>query len=212
MGLLASFLENSNVKLKLLMTQYRWIDSSVGKILLTANDRALMGLHLEAQRYFPKLTEIAEESQRSEVLDLAQTQLAEYFALQRKQFDLPLEPEGTEFQKQIWKLLQKIPFGETISYGTLAKWYGQPNTARAVGTANGRNPISIIIPCHRVVASNGKLTGYAGGLDRKQWLLQHEQTTIQRQLLPSFSNTAGAPRCPGVPAVFEPLNLRAGRE
>jgi methylated-DNA-[protein]-cysteine S-methyltransferase len=163
-------------------THYRWLDTPIGKVLLTANDRALTGLYLQDQKYFPQMAEATAESQRSEVLDLAQTQLTEYFALQRQQFDLPLSPEGTEFQKQVWQLLQKIPFGETISYGTLAQWYGQPNASRAVGAANGRNPISIIVPCHRVVATNGKLTGYAGGLDRKQWLLQHEQTMTQGQL------------------------------
>jgi methylated-DNA-[protein]-cysteine S-methyltransferase len=168
------------------MPNHRWMDSPVGKVLLTASDRAITGLYLENQKYFPKLAEPAEEEARwpktDPLLDLAQTQLAEYFALQRQQFDLPIAPEGTAFQQQVWQLLQKIPFGETISYGTLAQWYGQPQASRAVGAANGRNPISIIVPCHRVVASTGKLTGYAGGLDRKQWLLTHEQTTTQGQL------------------------------
>jgi methylated-DNA-[protein]-cysteine S-methyltransferase len=172
------------------MPNHRWMDSPVGKVLLTASDRAITGLYLENQKYFPKLAEPAEEEARwsktdrrsSPLLDLAQTQLAEYFALQRQQFDLPIAPEGTAFQQQVWQLLQQIPFGETISYGTLAQWYGQPQASRAVGAANGRNPISIIVPCHRVVASTGKLTGYAGGLDRKQWLLTHEQTTTQGQL------------------------------
>jgi methylated-DNA-[protein]-cysteine S-methyltransferase len=161
------------------MMQSRWIDSPVGRILLTANDRALTGLYLEDQKYFPQLAESTGEGSRSAILDLAETQLAEYFALQRQQFDLPVAPEGTEFQKQVWQLLQQIPFGETISYGKLAQWYGQPHASRAVGAANGRNPISIVVPCHRVIAANGKLTGYAGGLDRKQWLLQHEKTRSQ---------------------------------
>lgn len=162
------------------MRSHLWIDSPVGRILLTANDRAITGVYLENQKYFPKLA--AEAETQSPLLELAQTQLAEYFALKRQQFDLPIAPEGTAFQQQVWQLLQKIPFGETISYGTLAQWYGQPNASRAVGAANGRNPISIVVPCHRVVASTGKLTGYAGGLDRKQWLLTHEQTTTQGQL------------------------------
>jgi methylated-DNA-[protein]-cysteine S-methyltransferase len=162
------------------MPNHRWIDSPVGKVLLTANDRAITGLYLENQKYFPSLAETAEAP--SPILDLAQTQLAEYFALQRQRFDLPIAPQGTAFQQQVWQLLQQIPFGETISYGTLAQWYGQPKASRAVGAANGRNPISIIVPCHRVVASTGKLTGYAGGLDRKQWLLTHEQTLMQGQL------------------------------
>lgn len=164
------------------MMQSHWIDSPVGKILLTANDRALTGLYLEDQKYFPQLPELTAEAMSSDILDLAETQLAEYFASQRQQFDLPLEPEGTEFQKRVWLLLQKISYGETISYGQLAQWYGQPQASRAVGAANGRNPISIVIPCHRVIAANGKLTGYAGGIDRKQWLLQHETPTTQGQL------------------------------
>lgn len=161
---------------------YRWIESPVGAILLTANQRSLTGLHLKDQKYFPKLTENWSESSSSSILDLAEKQLAEYFAHQRQQFDLSLEPVGTDFQKQVWQLLREIPFGETISYGTLAQRVGQPTASRAVGAANGRNPISIIVPCHRVIATSGKLTGYAGGLDRKQWLLRHEQTAIQECL------------------------------
>lgn len=157
-----------------MIAQYRWLDSPLGKIALVATDRTLTGVYLQGQKYFPDLAVMSEVVGRSAILDLAQTQLTEYFARQRQQFDLPLAPAGTEFQQQIWQLLQRIPFGETISYGQLAEWYGQPNAARAVGAANGRNPISIIVPCHRVVATSGKLTGYAGGLDRKQWLLQHE--------------------------------------
>jgi methylated-DNA-[protein]-cysteine S-methyltransferase len=102
-------------------------------------------------------------------------QLQEYFAGNRRDFDLPLDPVGTEFQQQVWHVLRTIPYGETISYGEQARRLGDVNKSRAVGAANGRNPISIIVPCHRVVGSTGKLTGFAGGLDTKAWLLQHER-------------------------------------
>jgi methylated-DNA-[protein]-cysteine S-methyltransferase len=100
--------------------------------------------------------------------------LAAYFAGELTEFDLPMKMIGTEFQKTVWRELLNIPFGVTISYGELADRVGNPNASRAVGAANGRNPISIIVPCHRVIGSNGKLTGYGGGLERKEWLLAHE--------------------------------------
>lgn len=155
---------------------YRWIDSSVGRLLLTSEGRSLTGLYLEGQKHFPSLTPAWTAGPDLDILVQTQQQLAEYFAHQRQRFDLPLNPHGTEFQQRVWQHLHEIPFGETISYGTLAQRLGQPNASRAVGAANGRNPISIVVPCHRVVASNGKLTGYAGGVDRKLWLLQHEQS------------------------------------
>lgn len=101
-------------------------------------------------------------------------QVDEYFAGERTQFNLPLAPEGTEFQQKVWQQLAKISFGETCSYGELAVKIGNKNASRAVGAANGKNPISIIIPCHRVIGANGSLTGYAGGLATKEWLLKHE--------------------------------------
>ncbi len=107
-------------------------------------------------------------------LDQAVAQLDEYFAGQRVDFDLPLDPDGTEFQKQAWDALVQIPFGETISYGEQAVMLGDKNKSRAVGAANGKNPIPIVVPCHRVVGSNGHLTGFAGGLNIKAWLLDHE--------------------------------------
>jgi methylated-DNA-[protein]-cysteine S-methyltransferase len=109
-----------------------------------------------------------------EVLKTCRQQLQEYFAGKRKDFDVPLEPEGTGFQKQVWNELKKIKFGDTITYNTIAKELNNPGSIRAVGAANGSNPVAIILPCHRVIGSNGKLTGYAGGLWRKQWLLEHE--------------------------------------
>ncbi|BAS58799.1 MULTISPECIES: methylated-DNA--[protein]-cysteine S-methyltransferase [Leptolyngbya] len=159
------------------MIYYQWFTSPLGQVLLTSNGQSLTGLHLHGQKYFPNRTEDWQES----TLDLfvqVQEQLTEYFAHQRQQFDLPLEPQGTPFQKQVWQLLTEIPFGQTISYGTLAKQTGNPTASRAVGAANGRNPIAIVVPCHRVIAANGALTGYAGGVDRKQWLLRHEQAEV----------------------------------
>lgn len=108
------------------------------------------------------------------VLAAAVAQLEEYFAGTRVEFDLPLDPHGTPFQQRAWMALRTIGYGETISYGEQARRLGDVNKARAVGAANGRNPLSIIVPCHRVVGTNGKLTGFAGGLDNKAWLLQHE--------------------------------------
>lgn len=108
------------------------------------------------------------------VLALAAAQLTEYFDGTRTEFDLPLDPNGTPFQHQAWDALVRIPYGETVSYGEQATMLGDKNKARAVGAANGRNPIPIVVPCHRVVGSNGHLTGFAGGLDTKAWLLDHE--------------------------------------
>lgn len=164
------------------MIYYKWLESPIGALLLTSNGRSLTGLHMKGQKYFPTQTEEWQEFEQLALFIQTQEQIAEYFAHERQQFDLPLEPEGTVFQKQVWQLLTQIPFGETLSYGTLAKMTGNPAASRAVGAANGKNPISIVVPCHRVIASNGALTGYAGGVDRKQWLLQHEQAQIELQL------------------------------
>ena len=109
-------------------------------------------------------------------------QLNEYFEGNRTQFDLQLNPEGTDFQKKVWNLLQTIPYGKTMSYLQLSQQLGDIKAIRAVANANGRNPIWIVIPCHRVIGSNGSLTGYAGGLQRKQWLLEHESPYKQQSL------------------------------
>jgi methylated-DNA-[protein]-cysteine S-methyltransferase len=165
------------------MIHYQFIESPLGQLLLTSDGRSalpspresLTGLYLQNQKHYPEITEDWRESPNLEIFRQAQEQLIAYFAHQRQSFDLPLAPRGTEFQQQVWQQLRQISYGTAISYGTLAQQIGQPKAARAVGMANGRNPLSIIVPCHRVIASNGKLTGYAGGIDRKQWLLQHEQ-------------------------------------
>ncbi len=110
----------------------------------------------------------------NDVCEKAVAQISEYFAGSRQEFDLPITLEGTEFQQQVWQELRSIPFGQTVSYGDLARSIGKPSAVRAVGAANGDNPVSIIVPCHRVIGSDGGLTGYGGGLPRKQWLLKHE--------------------------------------
>jgi methylated-DNA-[protein]-cysteine S-methyltransferase len=111
-------------------------------------------------------------------LDCAQAQLVEYFAGTRQEFDLVLDPAGTDFQLRAWTALRTIPYGRTISYGQQAAQLGDPAAARAVGVANGRNPLSIVVPCHRVIGASGALTGFAGGLDTKAWLLAHEQAIL----------------------------------
>lgn len=121
------------------------------------------------------------EATSSAVLKQAIEQLDEYFAGTRKEFDLPLHPSGTDFQQTVWKELVKIPFAETITYLHMAKRLGNVKSIRAAASANGKNPLAIIIPCHRVVGADGKLTGYAGGLHRKQWLLEHEAKAAGKQ-------------------------------
>jgi methylated-DNA-[protein]-cysteine S-methyltransferase len=116
------------------------------------------------------------------VLVRTQAQLAEYFAGERRAFDLPLAPQGSGFQVEVWRALLRIPYGETCSYGDIARVVGRPAASRAVGAANGRNPIPIIVPCHRVIGSNGSLTGYGGGLPVKRWLLDHERGWKQPSL------------------------------
>lgn len=116
---------------------------------------------------------------KSDLTELCKQQLHDYFEGGVKYFDLPLDPQGTPFQRSVWKALEQIPFGETQSYQTIADVIQNPKAVRAVGGANGRNPISIIVPCHRVIGRNGTLTGYAGGVERKRWLLTHEGVDIK---------------------------------
>jgi methylated-DNA-[protein]-cysteine S-methyltransferase len=144
------------------------IPSPVGQLRLIADADALVGIYLPVQAGIPATRGT------SPVLVRAANQLAEYFAGTRRTFDLPLGPRGTEFQQRVWAELRAIPFGETRSYGELAKIVGNANASRAVGAANGKNPLSIVVPCHRVIAGGGALTGYAGGIEAKRWLLAHE--------------------------------------
>ena len=151
------------------------IDSPVGPLLLTSNGTALTRLLFDVP---PDPTWSTEPTP---VLEDAVRQLEEYFAGERRDFDLPLEPAGTPFQLTVWAALRDIPYAETINYGQLADRVGNPNASRAVGLANGRNPISIVVPCHRVIGANGSLTGYGGGLDRKRTLLELERRTAGDQ-------------------------------
>lgn len=153
---------------------YKIIDSLVGKLKLVASDKGLVAILWENNNpRRVRLGKLAEDEKHPILLE-TESQLGEYFRGKRKSFSLPLDMRGTRFQKNVWEALLAIPFGETRSYGQLAKQLGNPKATRAVGAANGRNPISIIVPCHRVIGSSGKLTGFAGGLDRKARLLDLE--------------------------------------
>ncbi len=149
--------------------------SPVGVLTLLASERGLRAILWEDDEgRVPILAEVVEDPDHP-VLAAAMTQLDEYFAGERTEFDLPLDPVGTEFQQSAWEVLRTIPYGETMTYGQQAARLGDPNKARAVGAANGRNPISIVVPCHRVIGASGGLTGFAAGLDAKAWLLGHER-------------------------------------
>jgi methylated-DNA-[protein]-cysteine S-methyltransferase len=164
------------------MIYVRYTDTPLGKVTLTSDGEALLGLVFEEERH-PRDRAGAVETDDSVLID-AERQLHEYLGKWRRSFDLPLRPEGTAFQQEVWKLLCEIPYGETISYLELAKRLGKEKAVRAVGMANGRNPISIVIPCHRVIGADGKLVGYGGGLWRKEYLLELEGVGESR-LFPS---------------------------
>lgn len=148
------------------------IDSPVGQLTLVADDAVLSGLYMEQQRHRPAQEAFGERDAGPFGATIAQ--LSEYFDGARTQFELPLALRGTPFQRTVWAALCAIPYGRTVTYGQLADQIGRPSASRAVGLANGKNPIGIIVPCHRVIGSNGDLTGYGGGLDRKQRLLAFE--------------------------------------
>lgn len=149
------------------------IDSPIGTLTLVATEGRLCGIYLTGQRHRPDDATFGQAAPES--FSRTRTQLAEYFAGQRRTFDLPLTLDGTAFQRAVWQALRDIPYGETRPYGVLAVALGRPNAARAVGLANGKNPLSIIVPCHRLVGSDGSLTGYGGGLARKRYLLDLER-------------------------------------
>ncbi|MDX2073551.1 MAG: methylated-DNA--[protein]-cysteine S-methyltransferase [Alphaproteobacteria bacterium] len=164
------------------MLYEKHIDSPVGTLRIVASDKGLRYVGFEgADGKYAALDGEAEPSETHIMLVRAEKQLAEYFAGKRSAFDLPLELKGTVFQINAWRALQKIPHGETRSYGEQAASMGDVKKARAVGMANNRNPISIIIPCHRVIGSTGALVGYGGGLKRKEWLLALEAAVTQRK-------------------------------
>jgi methylated-DNA-[protein]-cysteine S-methyltransferase len=155
--------------------------SPVGELLLTSERGMLSRLNMALQR--GKVAPSPEPAWRRDdkALNQARQQLGAYFEGDLQTFDLPLHMAGTPFQKQVWQGLLAIPYGTTISYAELARRIGRPGASRAVGAANGRNPIGIIVPCHRVIGANGTLTGYGGGLDRKEWLISHESAAVAGQ-------------------------------
>ncbi|HEY0596595.1 methylated-DNA--[protein]-cysteine S-methyltransferase [Sphingopyxis sp.] len=158
------------------MTHYsKTIWSPVGELTLVAKDSGLVAILWENDK--PDRVRLGAVSEKADhpVLVETERQLGEYFAGERRTFDVPLSFSGSDFQRSVWSALLTIPFGETRSYGEIAHQVGKPSASRAVGAANGRNPISIIAPCHRVVGSTGKLTGFAGGLEAKRFLLELEQ-------------------------------------
>jgi methylated-DNA-[protein]-cysteine S-methyltransferase len=152
------------------------IDTPVGELRIIGGPRGLRAILWGAEDV-ARIASIDEgdlREGRTPLLDKAVEQLEEYFAGTRRDFDLPLDPLGTPFQQSAWMVLRSIPYGKTISYGQQALQLGDPNKARAVGAANGKNPLSIVVPCHRVIGSGGQLTGFAAGIDVKSWLLDHE--------------------------------------
>ncbi|WP_038173268.1 MULTISPECIES: methylated-DNA--[protein]-cysteine S-methyltransferase [Vibrio] len=156
------------------MTYYTYYTSPLGKVTLQANAQGLLGVWFETQTTQPDC--LGEYSEDHPILNQAIKQLQEYFTGQRRHFTLSIAAVGTPFQQQVWQALTTIPYGQTWSYQDIADAIGNPKAVRAVGLANGKNPVSIIVPCHRVIGKNGKLTGYAGGVERKAQLLALEKT------------------------------------
>jgi methylated-DNA-[protein]-cysteine S-methyltransferase len=161
-------------------------DSPIGPLRLAASGRGLRAVYLSKQRHVPEeapahwAAATALDRQQMPILDAARRQLDDYFAGRLTVFDLPLDAEGTDFQRAVWRGLCAIGYGETISYGELGRRIGRPKAVRAIGLANGRNPISIVVPCHRVIGADGSMTGYGGGIDRKVFLLAHEARVTDR--------------------------------
>jgi methylated-DNA-[protein]-cysteine S-methyltransferase len=154
------------------------VDSPVGPLTLVAERGKITGLYMDAQRHAPDQGELGVPGDPAdEPFASAAKQLAAYFSGELTEFDLPLAPAGTQFQQRVWEALREIPYGQTVSYGQLARQIGSPAASRAVGLANGRNPIAVVVPCHRVVGADGSLTGYGGGLDRKRFLLDLERAS-----------------------------------
>lgn len=157
------------------------MESPLGELTLVARDGVLAGIYFPRHSRLPDPTLFGTRVRTG--FEQPIEQLGQYFRGERREFDLALAPRGTDFQQRVWSLLRQIPYGETRSYGQLAKQLGNPQLAREVGASNGRNPISIVVPCHRVVGADGRLVGYAGGLDRKQFLLDLEAPATRGQLL-----------------------------
>jgi len=155
-------------------TYYTQYCSAAGELLLVSNGTALTGLYIRGGDHFPEMKQDWIEDDDLEIFHQTAQQLTEYFAGKRTQFSIKLEAQGTEFQQTVWKHLLEIPYGKTVSYGQLAQAMGNPKAVRAVGRANGSNPISILVPCHRVIGADGSLTGYGGGMVCKEYLLRLE--------------------------------------
>ena len=155
-------------------TYYSLHNSPTGELLMMSDGKALTDLHMTAGKYVPEARKDWVRDDALPVFALARKELDAYFAGTLRAFTVPLAPQGTDFQKRVWTALTKIPFGETRTYGQQAAMIGRPAAVRAVGAANGKNPIGIIVPCHRVIGANGALTGYAGGLHNKELLLKLE--------------------------------------
>ena len=156
-----------------MMNLSHYLETPLGLMEIQAIDTGIQAIGFVASRQ--------RESGEHPLLKEAAGQLAAYFAGRLSRFDLPLSPQGTGFQRKVWSALQRVPYGQTASYGQIARQIGQPGAGRAVGAANGRNPVAIVVPCHRIIGANGTLTGYAGGLERKAWLLKLEQS--QQELI-----------------------------
>jgi methylated-DNA-[protein]-cysteine S-methyltransferase len=161
------------------IVRYTEIATSLGALRLAATDVGLVGIAFEGDRHAPPAGPAWIRDSGFPALRAAAAQLTEYFAGRRTEFDLPLAAVGTSFQRSVWTAIAAVPPGETISYAELARRAGCPGSARAAGAATGRNPLAIVVPCHRIVGSDGSLTGYAGGLDRKRALLAHEQALAE---------------------------------
>ncbi|MGH1471814.1 MAG: methylated-DNA--[protein]-cysteine S-methyltransferase [Cellvibrionaceae bacterium] len=151
---------------------YTIIKSPVDPILLVSDGDCLTGLYLDEKKYSKKIEEHWKENKK--IFKPTIEQLRAYFSSELQAFNIDINMQGTDFQKKVWSALNTIPYGETVSYKTIAETIQSPKAMRAVGLANGKNPMSIIVPCHRVIGANGSLTGYGGGLPRKKWLLAHE--------------------------------------
>jgi len=145
------------------------VETPLGKMEITATENAVTSI------YFVDTTQ---ELNANEITDQTKRQLQEYFEGERETFDLPLDATGTDFQKQVWQALTRIEYGKTGSYSDIARMISNPKAVRAVGAANGKNPMTIVVPCHRIIGSNGSLTGYASGTERKAWLLNHEADSL----------------------------------
>src|SRR6266853_2002808 len=154
------------------MRYFDFYESPMGQMLVVSKDTALCAIYFADQKYYPGIDESWRHDRGHGVIGETIQQLREYFAGERQRFDLALAPEGTNFQQDIWKTLVTVSYGETITYAELALRAGHARSVRAAGAANGRNPITIIVPCHRIIGSDGSLTGYGGGLSRKRALLE----------------------------------------